>query len=196
MSVKKSSLLQGVFLNFLGEISGVIRSMFANILFLGVTKHQFLQSPLLKQDQFRACDIISWHLEQTLAGENPKVVLGYSDSHRSLILVKAVYTGVAPSLIDGKKTHMIIASLSMNSEGTLGDESKAKMQQFWHPGRYLIIDEFSMIAKTFLAILSKNIGIGKEAALSVVLMSYFVVMYINSHPLHNRVRSLVIGWWI
>jgi Cdc6-like AAA superfamily ATPase len=45
--------------------------MFAYFLFLVVTKHQFLQSPLLKQDQFRTCDIISWHLEQTLAGENP-----------------------------------------------------------------------------------------------------------------------------
>ena len=79
------------------------------------------------------------------------------------MLVKAAYTGVAASLIDGKTTHTI-ASLSMNSEGTLSDESKAKMQQFWHPRRYLIIDEFSMIAKTFLAILSKNIGIGKEGA--------------------------------
>ena len=79
------------------------------------------------------------------------------------MLVKAAYTGVAASLIDGKTTHTI-ASLSMNSEGTLSDELKAKMQQFWHPRCYLIIDEFSMITKTFLPILSKNIGIRKEGA--------------------------------
>jgi hypothetical protein len=82
----------------------------------------------------------------------------------------------------------------MSSEGTLSDESKAKMQQFWHPRRYLIIDEFSMIAKTFLAILSENIGIGKEAAESE--RATLSVIYTNSHLLHNRVRSLFIGWWI
>jgi hypothetical protein len=38
------------------------------------------------------------------------------------------------------------------------------MQKFWHLRHYLIIDEFSMITKTFPAILSKNIGIGKEGA--------------------------------
>lgn len=37
MSAKTSNLLQGVFLNLLGEMSGVIGSMFANFLFLGVT---------------------------------------------------------------------------------------------------------------------------------------------------------------
>jgi hypothetical protein len=35
--------------------------------------------------------------------------------------VKAAYTGVTESLINGKTTHMI-TSLSMNSEGTLSDE--------------------------------------------------------------------------
>jgi hypothetical protein len=39
MSAKKSNLLQGlgVFLNFSGEMSGIIGSMFTNFLFLGVT---------------------------------------------------------------------------------------------------------------------------------------------------------------
>lgn len=51
--------------------------------------------------------------------------------------MKAAYTGVAASLIDGKTTH------------TIGMIS-------------LIIDEVSMIAKTFFALLSRQISIGKQ----------------------------------
>jgi hypothetical protein len=43
----------------------------------------------------------------------------------------------------------------------MSDETKAKLQQFWEYIIYLIIDEISMILKSFLAILSQHIGIGK-----------------------------------
>ena len=79
------------------------------------------------------------------------------------MLVKLAYTGVAVSLIDGKTTHTI-ASLSMSSDGNLSDESKAKLQKHWYSRRYLIIDEYSMIAKTFLTTLSHNISIGKQGS--------------------------------
>ena len=44
------------------------------------------------------------------------------------------------------------------------DEAKAKLQEFWKVKQYLIIDEYSMLSKTFLATLSKNIGIGKKGS--------------------------------
>ena len=81
------------------------------------------------------------------------------------MLMKSAYTGVAASLIDGKTTHTI-ASLLMSSDGNLSDESKAKLQKLWDHKHYLVINEYSMIAKTFLATLSRNISIGKEGSSS------------------------------
>ena len=76
----------------------------------------------LRYDQFCAYNIITWHLDQTLAGANPpplrmlihreggagksKVIQTTTEyfSHRAAryMLMKAAYTGVASSLIDGK----------------------------------------------------------------------------------------------
>ncbi|KIL57191.1 hypothetical protein M378DRAFT_30506, partial [Amanita muscaria Koide BX008] len=46
----------------------------------------------------------------------------------------------------------------------LSDEAKAKLQQAWKHCEYLIIDEYSMIAKSFLALMSRNISIAKEGS--------------------------------
>ena len=70
------------------------------------------------------------------------------------ILVKAAYTGVAASLVDGKTTH-VIAGLSLHSKGAVKDETKKKLQEFWQEVRYLIIDEFSMLSRSFLATVSQ-----------------------------------------
>jgi hypothetical protein len=51
--------------------------------------------------------------------------------------------------------------ISRSEEANLSTESKAKLQEFWRYYLYLIIDEMSMIGKTFLAKLSRNIAIGK-----------------------------------
>jgi hypothetical protein len=72
-------------------------------------------------------------------------------------------TGIAASLIDGKTTH-VIGSVSMRKDGSMTDESKAKLQAFWKTKQYLVIDEYSMISKTFLAQLSRNIDIGKQGS--------------------------------
>ncbi|KAL1743268.1 hypothetical protein HDZ31DRAFT_7278, partial [Schizophyllum fasciatum] len=40
---------------------------------------------------------------------------------------------------------------------------KAKLQEFWHRYIYLVVDEFSMIPKIFLAKLSLHVAIGKNA---------------------------------
>ena len=138
---------------------------------------------LLKFDQFRAFNIITWHLDQTLSGNEPPplrmILYGEGGTGKSKViqtvtetfaqkgvkymLVKSAYTGVAASLIDGKTTHTI-ASLSMSSDSNLSDESKAKLQKNWYSRCYLIIDKYLMITKTFLATLSRNISIGKQGS--------------------------------
>ncbi|KIL70016.1 hypothetical protein M378DRAFT_60844, partial [Amanita muscaria Koide BX008] len=79
----------------------------------------------LKSDQFRAFDIISWHLEQTISRKNhpplrmiiygeggtgkskviQTVTAAFAAKGVSFMLVKSAFTGVAASLIDGKTTH-------------------------------------------------------------------------------------------
>ena len=137
----------------------------------------------LKFDQFRAYDIITWHLDQRLSGLYPPplrmILYGEGGTGKSKViqtttaafvqrgakymLVKSAYTGVAASLIDGKTTHTL-ASLRMGKDEKLGDEAKQKLQRMWDSKEYLIIDEYSMISKSFLALLSKNIGIGKQGS--------------------------------
>jgi hypothetical protein len=77
------------------------------------------------------------------------------------MLLNAAYTGVAASLIDGKTTHTIAMISQSDSKKAISDETRGKLQCFWKHFCYLIVDEASMIAKTFLANLSRNIGIGK-----------------------------------
>ena len=137
----------------------------------------------LKPDQLRAYRIINWHLGETLRGASPpplRMVL-YSEGGTgksrviqtvtesfvargvSHMLVKAAYTGVAASLVDGKTTH-VIAGLSLGSKDGVTDALKKKLQDFWQEVQYLIIDEYSMLSKTFLAKLSRNISVGMEGA--------------------------------
>jgi hypothetical protein len=133
----------------------------------------------LKADQLRAYEIIVWHLDQVLAGKNPPplrmllhgeggtgkskviqtVTQAFVDRAVSHWLLKAAYTGVAASLINGKTTH-IIGGISIKN-GELSDEAKANLQKFWQHFRYLILDETSMLAKEFFALLSRNISIAK-----------------------------------
>ena len=135
---------------------------------------------MLKEDQYRAYDIITSHLDQTLSGHNPpplrmlilgewgtgksKVIQTITEyfAHRGVvhILLKAAYTGAAASIVDGKTTHTI-AMVSAGKDTSLSNESKAKLQQFWQHISYLVIDELSMLAKKFLALLSRNISIAK-----------------------------------
>ena len=140
---------------------------------------------MLKPDQFRAYDIVLWHLDQTLAGCNPPplrmILYGEGGTGKSKViqtiteafvqrqshymLLKSAYTGIAASLIDGKTTHTIaFISFKTISSGKISNETKAKLQKFWKDVHYLIIDEYSMLSKTFLALLSHNIGLGKEGS--------------------------------
>ncbi|KAI1785898.1 hypothetical protein LXA43DRAFT_855930, partial [Ganoderma leucocontextum] len=46
----------------------------------------------------------------------------------------------------------------------LSDQAKRTLQVFWQRRRYLVLDEYSMLTKTFLASLSRNIGTGMEGS--------------------------------
>ena len=141
-----------------------------------------VDSVVLGKDQRRAYDIIIWHLDQTLAGRNPPplrmllygegetgkskviqiVTEGFKARGTQYMLIKAAYTGVAASLIDGKTTHVIGGISLFGNEIQLTAEARAKLQQFWKHKRYLILDEYSMLAKDFFSLLLWNIGIEKK----------------------------------
>ncbi len=137
----------------------------------------------LRDDQFRAFDIITWHLDQTLAGNAVPplrmILYGEGGTGKSRViqtvteafvargchfmLVKAAYTGIAASLIDGKTTH-VIGHISVNKKANMSDDTRRTLQAFWRGKRYLILDEFSMLAKAFVAVLARNIAIGMEGS--------------------------------
>jgi hypothetical protein len=77
------------------------------------------------------------------------------------LLVKSAYTGVAASGIFGKTCH-VIGCLTLITNRAISKDTVSKLREFWRGKRYLIIDEFSMIGKTFLTRLSRNISIGMD----------------------------------
>ena len=102
----------------------------------------------LKPDQARAYRIVRWHLDQTLNGVEPPplrmILYGEGGTGKSRViqtvteafeargakqlLVKAAYTGVAASLVDGKTTH-VIAGVSIHSKGSIKDEAKKMLSR-------------------------------------------------------------------
>ena len=119
----------------------------------------------LYYDQFRAYDIITAHLQDILSGgklpplrmlihEEPgsgkSQVIQTTTQHfinraAKHMLMKSAYTGIASYVIDG----------------TLSADSRHKLQNIWRHVKYLVIDKVSMISKTFMAKLSRNISIRK-----------------------------------
>ena len=142
----------------------------------------FRPEEFLKVDQLRAYQIIVWHLEETLADRNPPllhlIINGEGGTGKSRLieaitnyfayrgvshyLVKMAYTGVAASHIQGVTCHS--AAMIGHNQKTMSNKTKAKLQEFWAPVLYKILDEFSMLGKTFFAKLSRNISIGKTGA--------------------------------
>ena len=139
----------------------------------------------LGKDQRQGYDIIVWHLDQVLKGRSPlplrmilygkggtgksKVIQTVTEAFKAkgclFMLIKTAYTGVVASLIDGKTTHVIGGISSFGDKRALTAEAKSKLQAFWKHKRYIILDEYSMIAKDFFGLLSRNISIGKGASI-------------------------------
>lgn len=130
----------------------------------------------LLPDQRRAYDLVTRHLDRTVAGDNPNqllmILVGEGGTGKSRViqtmteyfkaksagdmLQKAAYTGIAASLIDGKTTH-IVGGINVNGRPLSAQKQKA-LAEFWRKKRYLIIDEFSMLAKELFSVLERNIS--------------------------------------
>ncbi|KIN95181.1 hypothetical protein M404DRAFT_61517, partial [Pisolithus tinctorius Marx 270] len=129
----------------------------------------------LLDNQQRAYDIIDWHLQQFVSGHcldqlhmiipgeggvgKSKTIQTISENFawRGIggMLVKAVYTGIAASVIDGKTLHNI-GMIPLNG-GKQSAQTMKKLEDYWHDKSYLIIDEMSMLSRPFLAKLSNII---------------------------------------
>jgi hypothetical protein len=142
------------------------------------TALQAVDASELNVEQYRAFDIIRRHLRLTLQGMNPPplrmICYGEGGTGKSQViqtttetfdvssvphlLLKSAYTGIAASLVKGKTTHFI-GQLSIRNNVMISDETKQRLRQIWKDVAYLVIDEFSMLSKTFLARLSRAISI-------------------------------------
>ncbi|KAJ3559079.1 hypothetical protein NM688_g560 [Phlebia brevispora] len=147
----------------------------------------------LRADQFRAFDIVRWHLDQTLKGLDlpplRMIIYGEGGTGKSKViqtitaefqrrgvrhlLVKAAYTGVAASLIDGKTCNVIAAIPVGGSTERMSQKTKDGLETFWKPRYYLIVDEYSMLGKTFLRLMSNRISIAKLGSGSTDLDDFF-----------------------
>jgi hypothetical protein len=74
--------------------------------------------------------------------------------------VKGAYTGIAASLIDGKTLH-VLAGIPIKGRKQSAQTVK-KLREFWRTKRYLIIDEMSMLSRSFLAKLCQIISKAME----------------------------------
>ncbi|KIO06695.1 hypothetical protein M404DRAFT_44380, partial [Pisolithus tinctorius Marx 270] len=152
---------------------------------------------MLKADQYRAYNIITRHLDRTLSGYDVPplrmLILGEGGTGKSKVIQTIMeyfaHRGVvhillkAASIVNGKTTHTI-AMVSAGKDMTLSDESKAKLQQFWQHISYLIIDELSMLAKKFLAILLHNISTAKMSQLRRAIYMEFMMVVILKEQMH------------
>ncbi len=129
--------------------------------------------------QRRAFNLVMWHLDATLEGQQTpplhmiisgeggtgklKVIQTISAAFRERgvyqLLQKTAYIGIAASLIDGKTMHSL-TSMSFGKKGKFSSEAKKCLQQTWACKKYLIIDESSMLGKTFLAKFANKVSCG------------------------------------
>jgi len=136
----------------------------------------------LLQDQRHAHDIIDWNLAETLVGRAPPQLLmlipreggvgklktiqtiteNFCSKGVGHILAKAAYTGIAASLVDGKTLHVLV-QIPVNGH-TQSQKTARKLAAFWKNKLCLIIDEKSMVSRTFFARLSAYIVKGKALA--------------------------------
>jgi len=135
----------------------------------------------LLEDQRRAYDIVDWHLQQFISGRRPKPLrmvipgeagVGKSKTIQTItanfvargvsdMLVKAAYTGLAASVIDGKTLHHI-AKLPLQGEKQSAQTIQA-LEIFWRNKHYLIVDEISMVSREMFAKLSSIISRAKTS---------------------------------
>ncbi|KIO02612.1 hypothetical protein M404DRAFT_65468, partial [Pisolithus tinctorius Marx 270] len=129
----------------------------------------------LLDDQWRAYNIIDWHLQQFVTGRCPDQLhmiipgegsVGKSRTIQTItenfarrgiqgMLVKVAYTGIAASVIDGKTLHNICMIL-LNG-GKQSAQTMKRLEEYWQDKSYLIIDEMLMVSQALLAKVSNII---------------------------------------
>ena len=122
-----------------------------------------------------------WHVDATLEGRQPpvlhmmisgeggtgksKVIQTISAAFRqkgiSHLLQKTAYTGIAASLIDGQTMHSL-TGMSIGKKGRISSEVRKRLQHTWAGKKYLIIDECSMLGKSFLAKFANKVSCGRS----------------------------------
>ena len=153
---------------------------------------------ILNEDQRRAYDIVDRHLQETIDGKLPPQLLmfipGEGGVGKTKVIqeitrnfqrhnaadwcVKGAYTGIAASLIDGKTLH-VLAGIPVRG-GRQSASTLKKLHEFWRTKRYLIIDEVSMLSRSFFARLCRIITTAMErgdeevfGGLNVILVGDF-----------------------
>jgi hypothetical protein len=129
----------------------------------------------LNKDQQRAYDIVDKHLQETMIGRKPPqllvMILGEGGTGKLKLIwtitvnfdrhnvrewcVKGAYTSIATSVIDGRTLH-VLAGIPVRGGKQSGQMLK-RLWEFWHTKKYLIIDEISMLSRSFFAKLSQII---------------------------------------
>ena len=124
---------------------------------------------LLNSDQKHAYDIVAWHVEEMIAGKKPPQLLiiipGEGGVGKSKLiqmitqrftarkvsewLVKGAYTGIAASLIDRKTLH-VLGGIPVKG-GWQSAQTLKRLHEYWCNKRYLIIDEVSMLSRSFFS---------------------------------------------
>ena len=154
---------------------------------------------MLNDEQRRAYDIVDWHLQETINGKLPpqllmiipgeggvgksKVIQTMSQNFENRGLrswwVKGAYTGIAASLIDGKTLH-VLAGIPVRG-GKQSAQTLKKLRDFWRTKRYLIIDEISMLSRSFFAKLSQIISTAMESQIDNVFGGLNVILVGDFH---------------
>lgn len=173
-----------------------------------------IEVEMLNEEQRRAYDIVDWHLRETIDGKNPPQLLmlipGEGGVGKSKVIqtmsqsfkrhgvghweVKGAYTGIAASLIDGKTLH-VLAGIPVRG-GKQSAQTLKKLREFWRTKRYLIIDEVSMLSRSFFAKLCQIISTAMESDNDKVFGGLNVILVGDFHqfpPVVSR-RSAPLYW--
>lgn len=78
------------------------------------------------------------------------------------LLQKTAYTSIAASLIDRQTMHSL-TGMSTGKKGRISSEVKKCLQQTWACKKYLIINESSMLGKSFLAKFANKVNCGRNS---------------------------------
>ncbi|KAJ7187076.1 hypothetical protein C8R46DRAFT_1274132, partial [Mycena filopes] len=73
----------------------------------------------------------------------------------------------------------------------MSDEAKARLQQFWKRIEYLVLDEVSMLAKEFIALLSRNISIAKGLDPDSSFGGINLALYYPINPMSDSIDSKI-----